>query len=892
MPEPDTEHPIVATTAAAHVMVGTSVLVPPPAPLISLTTLSRISSPDGLAFHAANGQLGVEAASDLAGGAATALLVGTGCIATRCGVPFEVTVPVDVSPLSTPPEALESFTTPSVARIAEAEGDALRDEVLITVGTPQSAGTREQAEAAAKLAGAVVVGGLQENGVYELRWPTPQDLPLRIAQLEGQPGVTSATEVPMEPTGDGAAAPITPSFDEPKWLWPYEQVEAEGAWDLSTGSSVRVGIIDMGLVMNGHNDLNLAGYLSPPTIYFPAEHATHVAGLACAKGGVGTVGMAWGCPIVSTEVGVITGYSKTGQAQLEWTPQSVLAGMRRMLASGDVKVINLSLGIGDGCTTAAQNAATEQHDAPALKRTFRQIMDSPAGQEVVWTIAAGNRCSPLVANPFGLNSDLNNVITVAATNSDEGLASFSDYGPDVNVAAPGGQAVPPELPSTSGLMSTLPVRCPEGYCSTYGEMEGTSMAAPVVAGIAADVWQAHPGFTADHIGNCIKTTAGANGRYEFSQDAYPLFDKPVVPFSGAGIPIADAEAAVECGTYVPRNLSPPTIHSEQAFSVPNVGDTLVGTEGRWTGRPTDFTYEWERCAPSAGCSLLGATGSTYVVRSADLGDQLRVIVRATNSAGTSAPAISAESVVIGESSVLAQGPTAGPIGFEIPIVAPTCQAPAGSSANINVLMDGGLYELLTPNGHAVEHNLVFFYKGSVGTHNFTFNCGYWSGGTEHITWSTTGFAATITGPGKPLAVGDTQVALGQTVLTSSGVPRGPEPCPEVPDVTWSAISFYVVERVGSIARGETFYFPAGVSYSLGELNEHGATAVSLVLPESIRSEGRWELHLVCHAQNASPDDTAFSFTAAGLTVEPDSLSNSLAPLLKGLAVPNEVQSQA
>jgi hypothetical protein len=198
--------------------------------------------------------------------------------------------------------------------------------------------------------------------------------------------VTSAAEVPTEPASEASDPPVAARFDQPQWTWPFEQVEAEGAWKLSTGSNVRVGIIDMGLVMQGHEDLNVVQYLPPPAIYYPAEHATHVAGLACAKGGVGTVGMAWDCPIVSTEVAEITGYAKNGQAIVEWTTQSVLEGMQRMLASGNVKVVNLSLVVGDGCTTASQNAQTAAHDA-ALKQTFRHVMDSAAGRKVVWTIA-------------------------------------------------------------------------------------------------------------------------------------------------------------------------------------------------------------------------------------------------------------------------------------------------------------------------------------------------------------------------------------------------------------------------------------------------------------------------------------------------------------------------
>jgi hypothetical protein len=86
----------------------------------------------------------------------------------------------------------------------------------------------------------------------------------------------------------------------------------------------------------------------------------------------------------------------------------------------------------------------------------------------------------------------------------------------------------------------------------------------------------------------------------------------------------------------PGNTVPPVI-SGTAMQ----GQTLSSTTGTWTNSPTGYTYQWRRC-DSAGnnCSnISGATSSTYVLQSGDVGSTIRVVVTATNSGG-STPATS------------------------------------------------------------------------------------------------------------------------------------------------------------------------------------------------------------------------------------------------------------
>src|SRR5438876_1015975 len=74
-----------------------------------------------------------------------------------------------------------------------------------------------------------------------------------------------------------------------------------------------------------------------------------------------------------------------------------------------------------------------------------------------------------------------------------------------------------------------------------------------------------------------------------------------------------------------------------------VGRPLRASHGSWSGMPPSFAYRWRRCdAGGAGCApIAGATARSYTLRVGDLGARLRVIVVASNVAGSSAPARSA-----------------------------------------------------------------------------------------------------------------------------------------------------------------------------------------------------------------------------------------------------------
>ena len=129
----------------------------------------------------------------------------------------------------------------------------------------------------------------------------------------------------------------------------------------------------------------------------------------------------------------------------------------------------------------------------------------------------------------------------------------------------------------------------------------------------------------------------------------------------------------------PANVTPPTISGTAV-----VAETLTASPGSWTGTaPLSFAFAWQRCnAAGASCAPIGgATGTTYVAVTDDVGSTLRVEVTVTNTEG-SASSLSAQTAVVTQPTVPVN--TAEPLISGSPVEGMTLSTTTGTWAGTSI----------------------------------------------------------------------------------------------------------------------------------------------------------------------------------------------------------------
>lgn len=298
---------------------------------------------------------------------------------------------------------------------------------------------------------------------------------------------------------NGQTTQCTDTDRSASWQWDLWRMRVPEAWELADGAGVLVAVVDEG-VDTSHPEF--AGQLELPTTgcqtdavdgdYDPSDtggHGTHVAGtVAAAANGAGVVGVAPRARILPVRV----------LGPLGGTVFSVATGMVCAVEHG-ARVLNLSLG------------------APTYSRALEDAVRTAVDGGAVVVMAAGNEFQE--ANPrtypAAFAETVRGAVGVGASAPDDRVASFSSSGPWVTVVAPG-----------TSVYSTLPVS--QG---SYGFLQGTSMASPHVAGVAALVLSRRPSLTPAQVRNLLETTAFP-----------PCPGYPRPDYSGAGT----------CGTYSPQ----------------------------------------------------------------------------------------------------------------------------------------------------------------------------------------------------------------------------------------------------------------------------------------------------------------------------------------------------
>jgi serine protease len=263
--------------------------------------------------------------------------------------------------------------------------------------------------------------------------------------------------------------------------WDLGKMRVAEAWQKSTGSGVVVAVIDTG-VDSTHPDLaanTLRGYDAVTNTAGPGTdgngHGTHVAGTIAAvtSNNVGVSAVAPDVKILPVKV-----LSDNGSGYSSDTAEGII-----WAADNGAKVINMSLG------GPSKNAAVTNAIAYARSK----------GVTVV--AAAGNERQS--GSPTSYPGADQGVIAVAATTSADSYASYSNSGSYVDVAAPG-----------SGIISTYPQKLGQAYAS----LNGTSMASPHVAAVAALLKAYLPQLTPDQIESALEKSAVDLGPKGFDND--------------------------------------------------------------------------------------------------------------------------------------------------------------------------------------------------------------------------------------------------------------------------------------------------------------------------------------------------------------------------------------
>jgi len=106
--------------------------------------------------------------------------------------------------------------------------------------------------------------------------------------------------------------------------------------------------------------------------------------------------------------------------------------------------------------------------------------------------------------------------------------------------------------------------------------------------------------------------------------------RKLVPLASVAALLVGAVVVGAANAAAPGNTTPPAISGTA-----KVGSTLTVSNGAWSGSPTSYSYQWQRCTSSTCTNIAGETMKTYDVTSTDAGHALRAVVTATNEDGLS-----------------------------------------------------------------------------------------------------------------------------------------------------------------------------------------------------------------------------------------------------------------
>ncbi len=313
---------------------------------------------------------------------------------------------------------------------------------------------------------------------------------------------------------------VYPSLEPNDTFYPlqthYAQINLPLAWEITTGTPISgdviVAVVDSGVVLN-HEDLTgklVGGYdfIRDPAVSndgdgidsnpfdpgdgsggkAPSWHGTHVAGTIAANSnnGLGVSGVSWGAQIMPIRaLGIDGGSSYDVMQGIRFA--AGLSNDSGTIPPQPADIINLSLG-GGSFNQSEQNLFTQLYNAG-----------------VIVVAAAGNENTSMPSYPAAYD----NVISVSAVDWNNDKAPYSNFGSTIDITAPGGDLSFDSDGNgySDGVLSTL---VDTNQQDNYQFYQGTSMATPHVAGVAALMKAIDSGLTAIEFDQALQTQALTN----------------------------------------------------------------------------------------------------------------------------------------------------------------------------------------------------------------------------------------------------------------------------------------------------------------------------------------------------------------------------------------------
>ncbi|MBU0952647.1 MAG: S8 family serine peptidase [Elusimicrobia bacterium] len=365
--------------------------------------------------------------------------------------------------------------------------DVVKGEVIVKYKS--SAGKTLKANHARRI-NAVNKGGAEHLGVDVMELPENMSVESAVEYYKSLPEVEYA-----EPNYARHAF-ITPDDTlYNSYQWGVQRVDCPSAWDMIKASpSVIVAVVDTGVDYT-HSDLagnvdwaNGYNFVSTFTAndHNPMDdngHGTHVAGIisAMTNNNKGIAGVSWGARILPVKVLDATGSGST---------VSISSGISYAVSKG-AKIISLSLG------------------GPDLSELEKDEIEAAYKRGCIIIAASGNEAgdSDTTDDYVMYPAAMTHVIAVGAAGKDNKRAPFSNYGPELDLVAPGVEiwsTVPTQLPTLpDGTDNTEGIFHPSGYAWSYG----TSMATPFVSGVVALILAKDPALTFDDVYEKLTSSA-------------------------------------------------------------------------------------------------------------------------------------------------------------------------------------------------------------------------------------------------------------------------------------------------------------------------------------------------------------------------------------------------